>query len=1087
MIERELTKNAIKVLIERYFKKSDGEEIEDWSKLCRRVTQHVSSKNPRKAELEPQYYDLIHKRWFLPNSPTLFNAGTSKSTLSACFYINIPDTFVGIMETLMHGSLIQKWGGGMGYNFSDIRPAGDIVKTTNGKASGPISFMKMYSAAAKTVTQAGKRDAAQMALLSISHPDIEEFISCKRKEGELHNFNISVIFTDEFFTALKNNSDFDLKFGGRVYKTVKAKRLFELIVDSSWKNGEPGFIFIDNISKFDPLRDVPSYNISGCNPCGEQVLENYGSCNLGSIDLSKHVNYADGEYSIDYPGLANTVRLAVRFLDDVITVNDFPIEKIKETSLKGRKIGLGVMGWADLLFRLKIRYGSDESLELARKVMAFIQYFALYESNYLAQENGEFPLFKDADFSFIKNYGDQQGLDWDKLYDRIQTYGLRNATVSTIAPTGCIFPDTKISLLNGTEVSIKDLVRLKEFWVYSRDNKTNEIVPGRAHSCRKTGVNVLIIKVTLDNGEIIRCTPDHKFRLKSGRYKEAKDLLVTDSLSPLYRRLDNRGYEEVLQNSEWQSTHCMTYHWKYGLSIKKMEVAHHKDFNKKNNEPNNILAVNRNTHMKNPETVKRHVESRRAGAGYGQSFIMSNPMKDLETCKHAQRTKCVNDGIRCITLCNNLNRDDYNLVKGLRTLSWDKAVTTLFNFKINFKSEVFNEVSHQNHKIVSIENDGYSDVYDFEVDTHHNFAITAGIFIHNSLSILADTSGGIEPNFLLAYKKNVIGTTLYNINPVFNEMLLESGINQSIIDDIISKPLSEINLPEKVKEYFVCANDVSVEQHIKMQAAFQGYTSNAISKTINLPNDATRQDISKSILFANELSLKGLTIYRDGSRDKQVLEKIKGVRETPDFLTAKRVMINTPTGKGFLIVSELDGKPYEIYFFPPDKQSFDQREWGLNIALCRSIALSLQGERNFPEYAKQLRKAALFGNHPTLVYVAKSLSHVKSYESLLAIPHEDEDKLFLHSMYSILKLGFENENLSLLDFAEELDKCVKKFGSVTSIIFHLVRALRVVHEKIGDNGHCLITLKDVCPNCGEKMVLQEGCKLCLSCNYDKCG
>jgi len=402
-----LSNNALRVLQKRY---SRGETPEQ---TFRRVAEHVAlaEKPHQRSEMAEKFYHIMSNMLFLPNSPTIMNAGRELGQLSACFVLPVEDSIDGIFKAQWQMALIQKSGGGTGFSFSRLRPKGATVSTTAGVSSGPVSFMRSFNAATETIKQGGTRRGANMAVLRVDHPDIEEFIRCKAKEGELSNFNISVAITDEFMDAVQHGRDWELSWDGKYRKVVKARDLWNLIVEYAWLNGEPGVIFIDEINRKNPIL---TQCIESTNPCGEQPLAPYESCNLGSINLGKMVTE---EHAVDYEQLKKVTKIAVRFLDNVIDVNKYPLPEIERETKKNRKIGLGVMGFADMLFKLMIPYNSKEALEVATCVMRTIDYAAFDASYELAQERGSFP---NIDNSVYK----------DKL--------VRNATRTTIAPTGSI-------------------------------------------------------------------------------------------------------------------------------------------------------------------------------------------------------------------------------------------------------------------------------------------------------------------------------------------------------------------------------------------------------------------------------------------------------------------------------------------------------------------------------------------------------------------------------------------------------------------------------------------------------------------------
>ncbi|MGB9642879.1 MAG: adenosylcobalamin-dependent ribonucleoside-diphosphate reductase, partial [Candidatus Ratteibacteria bacterium] len=412
-----LSINAISILKQRYLLKDEtGRIIETPEQMFERVARHIASaeKDSEKAVYQEKFYKLLTNLEFLPNSPTLMNAGTSLGQLSACFVLPVPDSIIGIFGALKNMAIIHQSGGGTGFSFSNIRPKGDIVRSTMGVASGPVSFIEIFDKATEVVKQGGRRRGANMGILRIDHPDIIEFITSKRK-NILTNFNLSVAVTDTFMESVLKNKKFELinPRTNTAIKTIPARELFDIVCECAWETGDPGLIFIDEINRKNPTPEVGT--IEATNPCGEQPLLNYESCNLGSINLTKIFDRG----TINWEKLKQIVQLATRFLDDVIDVNHYPIKEIEQMTLANRKIGLGIMGWADLLAELEIPYASKESLKLAEKLMDFINTTALEYSIYLGKIKGSFPNLKKSIFR-----------------DQFDT--LRNCTRTTIAPTGTI-------------------------------------------------------------------------------------------------------------------------------------------------------------------------------------------------------------------------------------------------------------------------------------------------------------------------------------------------------------------------------------------------------------------------------------------------------------------------------------------------------------------------------------------------------------------------------------------------------------------------------------------------------------------------
>ncbi|MBN1552648.1 vitamin B12-dependent ribonucleotide reductase [bacterium] len=622
----DLSENAKVVLKKRYLRKDEeGNPIETPIDMFKRVADNIARaeykylNKDEAVKWRDRFFKTMTRLEFLPNSPTLMNAGREMQQLSACFVLPVEDSIDSIFNTIRDTALIHKSGGGTGFSFSNIRPKDDRVRTTNGVASGPVSFMSVFDSATEAIKQGGTRRGANMAILKVDHPDILEFITCKDNTEKLKNFNISVGLTDAFMESVKNEADYPLINPrlGQIQKTLEAKTVFDLIVYQAWKNGEPGIVFLDRINNDNPTAHVGL--IESTNPCGEQPLLPYESCNLGSINLAKMVKTDNGSSSIDFDKIAVTIETAVRFLDDVIEVNHFPLAEIQDRTLANRKIGLGIMGFADMLIKLGIPYDSEKAIELGTTVMQYIQKKGREYSAQLASERGPFPNFKGS------------------KYDKPNGLTLRNATVTTIAPTG-------------------------------------------------------------------------------------------------------------------------------------------------------------------------------------------------------------------------------------------------------------------------------------------------------TLSIIAGCSSGIEPIFSIAFKRRILdGEELHEVHPLFYNYAEKHGfLSSQIIEKIAEKgSLRQIaDVPDSAKTLFVTSHDVRPEWHVRMQAAFQKFTDNAVSKTINFSANAKEDDVRDSFLLAYKLGCKGITVYRDGTRDNQVLSKgqkttpVKsGTQSTriaprprPKTMTGKTIEVETGCGKLYVTMNiDEDNRPFELF------------------------------------------------------------------------------------------------------------------------------------------------------------------------------
>ena len=762
--DAELTENAVAVLKKRYLKKDErGEPIEEPIDMFRRVASNIAEGEFRFKEGEEaqslyegskeKFLQLMLSRKFMPNSPTLMNAGRELQQLSACFVLPVEDSIDGIYDTLKHQAIIHKSGGGTGFGFSRLRPKNDLVKSTMGVSSGPVSFMAIYDASTDKIKQGGTRRGANMGILRVDHPDVEEFITCKNDNDQINNFNISVAVTDAFMEAVENDTDFNLvnPRDGEVAKTVRARDLFRKIVEGAWLNGEPGVVFIDKINADNP---TPQFPIESTNPCSEAHLPPYDSCNLGSINLERFFveGREPGEGSVDWDGLRETVHTAVRFLDNVIEMNNYPLPEIDEMSRGNRRVGLGVMGFADLLIKLGVTYDSEEGLAFAERVMKFVDDEAWEASRSLAEERGVMPHY--------------EGSRHEARGDRV-----RNATVTTIAPTGTI-------------------------------------------------------------------------------------------------------------------------------------------------------------------------------------------------------------------------------------------------------------------------------------------------------SIIAGCSGGIEPLFAVAFMRRQADMEMPDVNPEFVRLAKARGFYSEELMKKVAKEGSVRHIPEiteDVRNVWVTSHDISSEWHVRMQAAFQKHTSMGISKTINLPNEATLKDVEDAYRFAYSLGCKAMAVYRDGSRDAQVLstgktEKKPGEKPTitpasPEAPTAPPMSPPPPEGQGFVSLAEArNGRPRTLS--------------GVTKKLSTGHG---------PMYVTMNDDE--FGPRECFVILGKPGGTAAAFSDALgrmitmALTHGADPAEVVHQLRGI----------------QDGHPAGVGPNAVLSVPDGVARAMSehyLIEDSLPDTRE--LPIIGACPDCGSGLTRQEGCVVCHSCGYSKC-
>ena len=757
-IKPALNENAMKVLSKRYLKKdNDGNPIEEPNDLFFRVAENIAQadkiydKSADTDAIIEEFFTMMANLDFLPNSPTLMNAGRPLQQLSACFVLPVEDSMDSIFETLKNTALIHKSGGGTGFSFSRLRPSNDSVRSTNGVSSGPVSFMQVFNAATEAIKQGGTRRGANMGMLRVDHPDIMQFITCKDITTNLTNFNISVALTKEFMDAVEDDEDYNL-YNPRTKEVtgkLHAREVFDKIVTQAWKNGEPGIVFIDRMNETNPTPEIGF--IESTNPCGEQPLLPYEACNLGSINLSHFVK----NDKVEWKRLEQTVKSAVHFLDNVIDMNNYPIPKIGEITRSNRKIGLGVMGWADMLFQLKMPYNSPDAVLLAEKVMSFIEETSHKASEEIALKRGAFPNFKQS----IYKDGNP----------------IRNATTTTIAPTGTI-------------------------------------------------------------------------------------------------------------------------------------------------------------------------------------------------------------------------------------------------------------------------------------------------------GLIANASGGVEPMFALVYKRaNCLDKAeMFIINPYFEKAIKDAGIYS---EELMTKIAQEgtiqhiKEIPEKIRRVFVTAHDILPEDHIRMQAAFQKFVDNAVSKTVNFTHNATKEDVSKAYILSYKLGCKGVTVYRDGSREDQVLisantnkdkkesqppmQDIKKARLRPKKVMGSTLLMHTGCGKMYVTINEDKEGVFEVFTQLGKSGGCTATQ---SEAIARLISLALRSRVETSKIIEQLK--GIRCPSPTLTEGGAILSCpdaiAKALESYLS--ERETPNLFNDS----------SESVSVKPIADKKTE-PKTYQS----------------KGMGNS-------EGTCPQCGEMLEFAEGCVVCKSCGYSKC-
>jgi len=793
-----LSENAKVVLEKRYLTKDDkGEVMETPEEMFVRVARAIAeperkfgATHSEARRLEAEFFDIMTTRDFMPNSPTLMNAGRPLGQLSACFVLPVEDSMEGIFSSIKNAALIHKSGGGTGFSFSRLRPASDTVSSTGGVASGPISFMRVFNAATEAVKQGGKRRGANMGIMRVDHPDILEFITCKKDKVSITNFNISVAVTEVFMKAALTGEDYAL-INPRTREAVKklsARKVFDLIVNLAWQNGDPGIVFIDRINWDNPTPAVGE--MEATNPCGEQPLLPYEACNLGSVNLANMVVPGNGlPPAVDWVKLAQVTRQSIHFLDNVIEANQYPLREIHEIVMANRKIGLGVMGFADLLIELGISYNSEEAVRAAEEVMAFVEEHASEASQELAGKRGPFPNYPGSVFARPELAKERNA--FRHIGGKLCGKPRRNATVTTVAPTGTI-------------------------------------------------------------------------------------------------------------------------------------------------------------------------------------------------------------------------------------------------------------------------------------------------------AIIAGCSSGIEPLFAVSYERKTPTYHLVETNPLFEEAARKQGFHSEDLMQRIAQSNSIQNfpeIPEDVRRVFVTAHDVSPEWHVRIQAAFQKYTENAVSKTVNFPHDASPEDVRRVYLLACELGCKGITIYRDGSRDVQVLSVKRESEEPGDSGAEEHTAAQGEVQSRQIVPRDRPALTYGVtekmetgcgnLYVTVNRDSNGLCEIFSTIgkaggcasaqseAISRLISLALRSGVEVQSVVKQLKG------------IRCALPVWKDGELILSCP----DALAKVLDHRVIEMGGSPVATEDKLRGEDVLPSLLGAGRVLSPGVPSLPEVRILET----------TLAGTCPDCGFHLDHEEGCVVCHSCGFSRCG
>jgi len=1108
-IKPSLTKNALVVLEKRYLRKDEqGNIIESPEDLFKRVARAISDVDKLYGEDSEEsyrrFYEIMAKLEFLPNSPTLMNAGTSFQQLSACFVLPIEDSMESIFETLKYAALIHKTGGGTGFSFSNLRPSNDVVRTTSGVSSGPISFMKVYNAATEAIKQGGRRRGANMGILRIDHPDIIEFIKCKEKEGELANFNISVAITDEFMKKLQNDEEYELinPRTKQVVRKLKAREVFNLIVEHAWLNGEPGVIFIDVINKYNPTPEVGI--IESTNPCvsGDTwVLTPYGPFQVKEI-VGKFIAvglngkfYRTNEDGFFFTGEKDVFRIITKKGYELkVTENHLirSVEKITKNKIYET--------WKKLN---ELRVGDKIVLSNNREM--YWKGEGRFEEGYLLGLLVGDGTFKE-EAGVISVWGENEGSKsiishaenaakllphrvnfkgFTEVLER-KEYRLKMASIKKLAE--------KYGMVVGNKV-VTEKIEKTGYEFYQGFIRGIFDADGTVVGNLKKGVSIRLWQKNLSNLKIVQ-----RMLLRMGivsqiykfRKKEAEKLLPDGKNGYKYYHV-KEGHELVISKDNIQ-----IFAEKIGFGNIEKQRKLDRLLNSYKRELNRERFIDEIEKIEYCGKEKVYdVQIPGINAFDANGFYVHNcgeqPLLPYESCNlgsinlgkmvvhNGDSCEIDWDRLRYVTetavhfLDNVIDANQYPVDKikemtlanrkiGLGVMGW---ADMLFQLRVSYNSK---EALALAEKVMSF-------IKKVAVETSEKLAEKRGPFPNfersifkngkprrnatlttiaptGSIGIIANASTGIEPVFALAYvRKNILGgEELFEINPYFKQALIEEGLySEDLIKEVVQKgSLKDIKgIPESFKRVFVTALDITPEMHVRMQAAFQKYVDNAVSKTINMPNSATKEDVEKVYLLAYKLGCKGVTVYRDGSRNVQVLnittstkkeEKAKPEPRTrPRVVSGKTIKMVTGCGNMYVTINEDEFGPCEVFTSLGKSGGCTSSQ---SEAIGRLISLALRSGVKPEKIIEQLRGIRC----PSPV--------IFQGESIFSCAD---------ALAKAIEIYLEEKNVpSLFDAVKSQEK-----------------------EQIKNTKNDL-GLNPQCPECGAILEIGEGCATCKVCGYSKC-